>query len=92
MKTIINIKADKEVKTQAMQTAERMGLPLSTVINAFLKKFIADQSVTFNAPLSPSRNLQKILKHGEKSLQKGSKNLSPLFVNMSKMDKYLANL
>ncbi len=91
MKTIINIKADPEVKAQAVETAERMGLPLSTIINAFLKKFIADQSVTFNAPLYPSRSLQKILKQGDKKLLKG-KDLSPLFVNMNKMDKYLANL
>jgi addiction module RelB/DinJ family antitoxin len=91
MKTIINIKADKEVKEQAVQTAKKMGLPLSTVINAFLKKFIADQSVTFVAPLKPSRQLLKTLKQAEKDIRKG-KNLSPLFTNMDKMDKYLANL
>jgi len=91
MKTIINIKADKEVKEQAVRTATRMGLPLSTVINAFLKKFISDQSVTFNAPLKPNRRLQKILIQTEKDLRAG-KNLSPLFTNMKKLDRYLANL
>ena len=91
MKTLINIKADKEVKEAAVKTAEMMGLPLSTIINAFLKKFIADQSVTFNAPAKPSRALEKILKQTDKDLLEG-KNLSPLFVNMEKMDKYLAGL
>ncbi len=91
MKTVINIKADKEVKEGAVRTAELIGLPLSTVINAFLKKFISEQSVTFDAPLKPSKNLVKILKQTEKDLKKG-RNLSPLFTNMEKMDRYLASL
>ncbi|MFA6554373.1 MAG: type II toxin-antitoxin system RelB/DinJ family antitoxin [Candidatus Paceibacterota bacterium] len=91
MKTVINIKADKEVKEEAVKIAGLMGLPLSTVVNAFLKKFIADQSVTFNVPSKPSKNLQKIIKQSEKDLKNG-KNLSPLFTDMDKMDRYLANL
>lgn len=91
MKTLINIKADKEVKEEAVKLAERIGLPLSTVINAFLKKFISDQSVTFDVPNRPSKSLQKILKQAEKDIKKGD-NLSPLFTDMEKMDRYLANL
>ncbi len=91
MKTLINIKADKEVKEAAVKTAEMMGLPLSTIINAFLKKFIADQSVTFTAPSKPSKMLAKIIEQSESDLKAG-KNLSPLFVNTAKMDKYLAGL
>jgi addiction module RelB/DinJ family antitoxin len=91
MKTVINIKADKEVKEEAVKLASLIGLPLSTVINAFLKKFIADQSVTFNAPSKPSKSLQKILKQSEKDLKDG-RNLSPLFTDMEKMDRYLASL
>lgn len=91
MKTLINIKADKEVKEAAVKLAELIGLPLSTIINAFLRKFISEQSVTFSAPYKPSKNLQKVIKQTEKDLKKGN-NLSPLFVNMEKMDRYLANL
>jgi addiction module RelB/DinJ family antitoxin len=91
MKTVINIKADREVKEQAVRTAHEMGIPLSTVINAFLKRFIAEQSVTFTAPLKPSRMLQKSLKRAHGDLAHG-KNLSPLFVSTEKMDRYLAGL
>lgn len=91
MKTVINIKADREVKEQAVRTAADMGIPLSTVINAFLKKFISEQSVTFVAPLSPSKSLQKILKQADRDMKKG-KDLSPLFVSTEKMDRYLASL
>ncbi len=91
MKTLINIKADKDVKEAAARTAEAMGIPLSTIINAFLKKFISDQQVTFTAPLQPSRALLKTLKRADADIKKG-RNLSPLFVDAKKMDKYLANL
>ncbi|MEK7609974.1 MAG: type II toxin-antitoxin system RelB/DinJ family antitoxin [Patescibacteria group bacterium] len=91
MKTVINIKVDKEIKTRAFEVAQSMSLPLSTIINAFLKKFIADQSVTFTAPLIPNKRLTKIWKQVEKDIESG-RNLSPLFTNTSKMDKYLANL
>ncbi|MDQ2933235.1 MAG: type II toxin-antitoxin system RelB/DinJ family antitoxin [bacterium] len=91
MKTVINIKADKDVKEAAVRTAAAMGIPLSTVINAFLKKFINEQSVTFIAPLIPSKGLAKVLNQADKDIKKG-KNMSPLFTNMEKMDKYLANL
>ncbi len=93
MKTIINIKADKDVKEQAVRTAKEMGVPLSTIINALLKKFIREKSVTLVAPYTPSKRLEKILRQGNKDLKSG-KNLSPLFTigNLKKMDRYLADL
>jgi addiction module RelB/DinJ family antitoxin len=78
MKTIINVKADKEVKEQAVATAREMGLPLSTVVNAFLRKFIADKSVVFTAPFKPSKKLEKILRQTDKDIEAG-RNLSPIF-------------
>lgn len=40
MKTILNVKVDKEEKEKAKQIAAQMGLPLSTIINAHLREFI----------------------------------------------------
>ena len=91
MKTVINIKADKDVKDQAFATAKEMGLPLSTIINAFLKRFINEKSVTFVAPLRPTKYLEKRLKQAFKDIKAG-KNLSPMFVDMKKADAYLDNL
>ena len=48
MKTMINIKTDKEVKENAQKIARELGLPLSTVINAYLKEFIRDREVSFS--------------------------------------------
>ncbi len=91
MKTVINIKVDREIKERAFEVAESMSLPLSTIINAFLKKFISDQSITFTAPLKPSKSLEKILKRADKDIRLG-RNLSPVFTNVDDMNAYLASL
>jgi addiction module RelB/DinJ family antitoxin len=48
MKTMINIKADREVKIKAQKVAADLGMPLSTVINAYLREFIRTKSVHFS--------------------------------------------
>src|SRR3989338_10548619 len=48
MKTMINIKADREVKIQAQKTAKRLGVPLSLVINNYLRDFIRTKEVRFS--------------------------------------------
>ncbi len=43
MKTISNIKVDREVRDQAFEIANDMGVPLNTLTNVFLKK--ADRDI-----------------------------------------------
>ncbi len=61
MKTVINIKADKEVKETAQKIAKDLGLPLSTIINAYLKQFIRNKSVYFSSSSKISPELEKLL-------------------------------
>lgn len=49
MQTILNIKTDKKLKENAKRIACDIGVPLSTVINSFLKQFVRDEEVTFSA-------------------------------------------
>lgn len=51
MKTILNVKVDKEEKEKAKQIASQMGLPLSTIINAHLREFIRTRE--FSVRLDP---------------------------------------
>lgn len=51
MKTIINIKIDKDAKEKAKKIAAQMGVPLSTIINAHLREFI--RSREFSVRLDP---------------------------------------
>lgn len=88
MKTILNIKVDKEIKDKAFEVAHDMGIPLSTLTNAFLKKLIKERSMTFTAPLRPSKELEKILRKADKDIKMG-KNLSPVFTGAEEMMEYL---
>lgn len=46
--TILNIKTDKVLKAEAKEVADQLGVPLSTVINAFLKQFVREKSITLS--------------------------------------------
>ena len=88
MKTQLIIKTDKEVKVQAQKTAKELGLPLSTLVNAYLKQFIATKEAHFyvQEELRPEakRRLDRLMKEAREG-----KNLSPTFDNAEDAIRYL---
>ena len=71
-RTILNVKTDKELKAQAKEVASELGLPLSTVINSFLKQFVRDKEVTFSAnELRPSPYLIKCIEEARAEYEAG---------------------
>ena len=70
MKTMINIKADKEVKENAQELARDLGLPLSGIINAMLKEFVRNRSVSFSAIPTMTRALENVLGKVENDIKK----------------------
>lgn len=88
MKTTIILKADKDVKDYAQKTAKGLGLPLSTVINAYLKEFIREQKVTFSMEPELRPEIERMLKKASADFKKG-KNISPLFHDVEKAIHYL---
>jgi addiction module RelB/DinJ family antitoxin len=71
-KTILNIKTDKKLKKSAQKTAEELGIPLSTAINAFLKQFVREKEITLSAnKLQPTPYLQRVIKEAEKEFAEG---------------------
>ncbi len=81
-KTVLNVKTDVEVKREAQKLAKAMGLPLSTVVNAQLKRFINERRFEIRAPLIPSTSLKKIIAQAKKDWQTGHrKAFSPAFDN-----------
>lgn len=71
MKTILNIKMEKELKEAAQETSKELGIPLSTAVNVFLKQFVRDRKLTISASCKPSPYLQKIIKESEKEYKDG---------------------
>jgi DNA-damage-inducible protein J len=70
--TILNIKTDKKLKAEAKKVSDELGVPLSTVINAFLKKFVREKEITLSAnPLRPTPYLEQILEEAQAEYEAG---------------------
>lgn len=78
MKTILNVKTDIEVKEQAQALAKHLGVPLSVVVNSYLKEFV--RSGEFTLRREP-RLRPEVAKRIEKAIAEteAGKNVSPAF-------------
>ena len=88
MKTMINVKTDKEVKEDAQRIAHELGLPLSTVINAYLKEFIRHGEVRFSLEPQLRPEVEKLLKKASEDYRR-SRNVRGPFSSTRDMDAYL---
>jgi addiction module RelB/DinJ family antitoxin len=86
--TVISVKVDKETKAAAQEVAKAMGIPLSTLINAYLKKVVVTRRAEFFAPEQMTPKLEKLIGEIEKDIKAG-KNLSVAF---SDPNDFLASL
>lgn len=91
MKTVINIKTDREVKKSAQRVAEELGLSLSTVINAYLRQFVRNKEIHLSVTPRMSPELEKLLGKVEKDIVRG-KNFSGPFTSQEELDEYFASL
>lgn len=70
--TILNVKTNKQLKSEAKKVAEELGVPLSTVVNAFLKQFVRDKEVTFSASeYHPTPYLQNVIREAQAEYEAG---------------------
>lgn len=88
MKTVINIKTDKIVKDSAKKLAADLGLPLSTLINSYLKQFVRTREAHFSMAPRMTPELEAIIAEAERDLAQG-KNISPAFSSMQDAIRYL---
>lgn len=58
MNTTLLIKTDKALKSEAQHIAREMGIPLTTVVNAYLAQFVREKK--FNVSLTPSISQKKL--------------------------------
>jgi antitoxin component of RelBE/YafQ-DinJ toxin-antitoxin module len=89
MKTaVINFKTEAELKKKAQKKAESLGMSLSNVLNAYLRKFLRVKDVDFvEEELVPTPYLEKILRESEKEMKEGY--VSPSFSDPEEMIKWL---
>ncbi|MDP1538697.1 MAG: type II toxin-antitoxin system RelB/DinJ family antitoxin [bacterium] len=88
VKTLINIKTDREVKKNAQKLAEELGLSLSDVLNASLRNFIRTREVTFSSIPRMTPELERLIGRVREDF-KNKKNISGPFSTAEEMDAYL---
>jgi addiction module RelB/DinJ family antitoxin len=90
-KTIINLKVSKELKREAQDLADEIGLPLTTVITANLREFVRSRSLTVSAFPRLKPEIEREMATAIADLQK-NKNVSPAFNTPKEAADYLRAL
>lgn len=60
-KTVLNIKTERKLKREAQKVARGLGLPLGTIMNAYLREFVREKRIVFSIPPIPNVRTQKLL-------------------------------
>lgn len=55
MNTTLTIKTQRGLRDEARRTAEELGVPLTTVVNALLRQFVRERELTVAADPRPTR-------------------------------------
>ncbi|EGD28606.1 MULTISPECIES: type II toxin-antitoxin system RelB/DinJ family antitoxin [Streptococcus] len=77
-KTSMSIRLDSEVKEQAQQVFNSLGMDMTTAINIFLRQAIQYQGLPFDVRLDESRKLMEVLADLEQN-----RNMSQSFGSVS---------
>ena len=65
--TLVQIRVDEDLKNEATDIFERLGLDLPTAIRVFLKKSVEESGIPFN--LKIDKNKKVSLKQGQKAFK-----------------------
>ncbi len=72
MKTaILNVKVDEQVKKQAQAVAGAFGIPLSTLVNAYLIELGQTGQIHFSAVEVMTPQMEKIIEQADKEIKAG---------------------
>lgn len=91
MKTLLNVKTDREVKENAKKVAKELGVPLSVVVNAYLKQFVRTKEVYLSAIPRMTPALEALLGQIEQDIKR-RRNLSPIMRSSRDLERYLSRL
>ena len=88
--TTMSFKIDKHIKAKAKSTADSIGIPLSTVINIFLKDFSTTGRLEVTAAEDMTTQTERVIEEFRKEVERGD--LSPSFNSAKDAEKYLRSL
>ncbi len=71
-KTLLTVKTDKSLKQAAQAVAGELGVPLGTLVNAYLKHIVRTKEVTLSVSYRPTRALVEAIAAAEAELAGGA--------------------
>ncbi|HEV2403747.1 MAG TPA: hypothetical protein VGS08_06130 [Candidatus Saccharimonadales bacterium] len=72
MKTaVLNVKVDEGVKRQATIVASSFGIPLSTLVNAYLVELAETGQIHFSAVEVMTPKMEKLIEQAEREIEAG---------------------
>lgn len=72
MKTaILNVKVDEQVKKRAQAVAGSFGIPLSTLVNAYLMELAETGQIHFSAVEVMTPQMENVVKAAQKEIEAG---------------------
>lgn len=86
--TVLNIKTNKSLKKSAQDVAKSLDLPLSTIMNSYLRKLVKERRVEFVDHPMPNKETQRLLKEIDVDIKSG-KNLNGPFDCVEDAVKFL---
>lgn len=87
---MLNVKIDEDVKKRAQAVASSFGIPLSTLVNAYLIELGQTGQIHFSAVEVMTPQMEKIIAQAEKEIQAGE--TSGPFETAKDAIKYLKSL
>jgi addiction module RelB/DinJ family antitoxin len=69
--TTMSLKVDKTLKARAQQTAKSIGIPLSTLINAYLNEMVTTGRVEFTASERMTPQMERVIAEAEAEIARG---------------------
>lgn len=91
MNTVISVRTDADTKAKAQAVAKNIGIPLGTLINAYLRELAISQSVSFSTQPLLRKAVANSLRRINEDIEAG-RNLSPEFSSTEEMAAYLGKL
>lgn len=85
---IINIKTDPDTKRDLKELADELGLSVSALLNADIRRLIRERRLELDASLEPTPYLENVIREVEKDRRTG-KNISPTFGSAEEMFEHL---
>ena len=78
---VVNIKVEPKLKKEAQRVAEKLGMSLSAIINAYLNQLVRTKTINFSvSDEEPSEYLIEMLRKSQEDIKAGR--VSPTFDNI----------